>query len=356
MGTLGIGIRVLLMWSSRSASAQRRARVLNVISLVGLGVSGIVLVSVLPKITKVAGFGKFMSDLLAHGWPLLLLTLIAGPVRTLTWRAFVGAGLAGLLVDSSLARVIGQPVMDHLTHHPTIAVAVWGPFCEELTKSLLVVLMVLLAARHTAARPSVADIVLLGAWTGAGFALYENAQYGRGGASWDAVPLLSLLNPTLGHSSVAGSSIVGAGHMVYTGVVALGLAVGLFYRRRWRFAWLAVPAGYAIAFGEHSALNAVVNSSGSLRAPFNVFNYLTLMGWLSSLLLFGATAALSVSEWRRGTRRAPGSAGGQVPPWLWLRPTEIARRGERLAAVQTTRPTKATPPAPTASVPMGAWS
>jgi hypothetical protein len=84
------------------------------------------------------------------------------------------------------------------------------------------------------------------------------------------------------------------------------------------------------------------------------------MGWLSSLLLFGATAALSVFEWRRGTRRAPGStrgsAGGQVPPWLWLRPTEIARRGERLAAVQTTRPTKAIPPAPTASVPMGAWS
>ena len=72
------------------------------VSTVALAISGLTVLASLPRITKTAGMHVFTVDLAAQLWTLALLMFVAGPVRTIGWRAFVGAGLTGLLGITAL--------------------------------------------------------------------------------------------------------------------------------------------------------------------------------------------------------------------------------------------------------------
>ena len=49
--------------------------------------------------------------------------------------------------------------------------------------------------------------------------------------------------------------MLAGGHIVYTALVALGLAVGLLYGRRFRWAWLAMPVTFVVVVLEHMIVN-----------------------------------------------------------------------------------------------------
>ncbi|WP_018348859.1 PrsW family glutamic-type intramembrane protease [Longispora albida] len=323
---VGIGFRVLLTWAARQSSPARRAKVLGVVTWAGLAVSAVAALAMLPSITQAAGFGTFLADLLGHAWPIGVLTLVTGGVRTLPWRTFAGAGLTGFLGLTALSRLAGEPVIALLGRDNPLAIAVWVPLTEEIIKALPVLVLALLAARRRDHRPSAADLVLLAAWTGAGFALYEDALFGRGALDpADGFPL-SLLVPGAGVHHVWGVSMMAAGHLVYTGLAGLGIAVGVLYRRRHRLAWLALPVALAIAAGEHAAVNGLyVLDPAVMRAARLPF----LGGWLASIVLVGGTLALVAYEWLRVNRSARG--------WFFSEPAELARRSASLATLQKGR-------------------
>lgn len=325
LGALGIGLRVVLMWTARSASNRRREQVLGLLSWVGLGIAAVTLIGVLPRLTDAGGFGLFLNDVVTHAWTIGLLTIGASLVRTMNWKAFLGAGLSGFFGVPALSRLVGRPIVYLLGDDSALAVAFWVPLTEEILKLLPVALVVFLATRRTNLRPSAMDLALMGAWSGAGFALYENGLYGRGGLKLDAFPI-SLFNP----SGMAGDSFLAAGHLVWTAIAALGLGIGLLYLKRWRLLWLAAPIGLGVAVLEHATGNASslsVWSGGFLGALATIGKVLTLGGWLSALLLIAASVLTVVIEWKNGTR---------TPVKLWLRipKDEARRRGEALARLQ----------------------
>ena len=325
----GVGLRVALLLFARSGASVHRARVMKNVSTVGLGVAAVTIVAALPVTTRAGGFGHFSSDLFAHLWMLGIVTVASSPVRTLGWRAFVGAGLTGFLGLTALARLIGRPVITSLGADSVFANSVWVPATEVLCQSLPVLLLLLLAVRTRAVRPSAVDLLLMGAWAGAGFALYEDTQFGRGGVHWSAAPPFSLLFPS--EESVHGNaSMLIAGHAVWMALLGLGLGFGVLYRRRFRRAWLAIPVALAVALVEHGAGNALgaTNAHGSSPLLEKLLVALTLGGWLSSILLVAGVIGVLLIE-----RKAlmPSSKAAE---W-WPLPQALAQtRGQQLARAQ----------------------
>jgi RsiW-degrading membrane proteinase PrsW (M82 family) len=325
----GIGLKVALSYAARSASSAARARVMNLVSTVALAISGLIVLASLPRITKAAGLHPFTMDVAAQLWTLALLLLAAGPVRTIGWRALVGAGLTGLLGITALARLVGTPLVEKLGTYSIVATALWVPITEEALKLLPVALVLRMAMRRTAARPSVLDLTMIGAWTGAGFALFENATAGRGGFSLAANPFLSLLFPSEGKGTASGWTVAQMGHMGHTAVIVLGVSFALLYRRQFSRAWIAPVAAIAAVLVEHCSQNAMI--TGHLNGVVTKISIvLTLGGRLTSLMLIGGVAYVIALEWR--------VVGGAFAPKAWfpLPPAEAQRRSRLLAAAQAT--------------------
>jgi RsiW-degrading membrane proteinase PrsW (M82 family) len=332
---VGVGLRVALIYAGRAAGSVRRTQVMTLVSSVGLSISVLTLVGVVPHLTQAGGVAKFGADLFAHGWTLAIVTLAVATVRTLSWRAFLGAGLTGFLAVPAIAALIGRPVVSRLGTNSGLATAGWAPLTEEILKALPVLLIAVLAVRRSATRPSAADLLLLGLCSGAGFALFENAVYGRGGANWSAAPLASLLVPSGTTTALYGRpGMLVSGHMLHTGLLALGIAITLMYRGiRWR-RW-ALPAAFLVVVAEHAAVNGrlLTSSNGDSPGWAKLLAAFTLHGWLSILLFVSGSTAIVLYEWRNATRRAP-RASGQPSAWLIPSPREIGRRGAALASLQ----------------------
>lgn len=247
--------------------------------------------------------GRFVLDLVAQGWTVLLLLAVAAPVRTLGWQPLLAVGLAGFVGLPAMARALGSPVVEARGVDDVVATSVWVPVTEEVVKVLPVLLVAALALRVRTGRPAALDLTLLGAVSGAGFALYENLQFGRATADPTAVPPLSLLVPSL--DPVAAGYV--AGHQVWSALLAAGLGFGLLYRRRFRLAWTAIPVTFAVVVLEHGVLNA--------SAPDGFLLALVAHGLLSPALLLLAVAALAVLERRPTTRPPDRLAGVRLRPW-----------------------------------------
>jgi RsiW-degrading membrane proteinase PrsW (M82 family) len=248
-------------------------------------------------------------------------------VRTLGWRAFAGAFLFGFLGLTGLARFLGRPLIVALGTSNLFASAIWVPMTEEICKMIPVVLVLVLALRRTGSRPSLLDLVLIGCWAAAGFAVYENSGYGRGGFSLTASSITSLFFPDIMKGSAFGWNVVQNGHMVHTAVIALGVGFAFLYRRRLQRAWVVAAAGIAIALLEHCSQNAI--TTGHVNSIIGkALLAITLDGRLSSIALIAGIAYVATIEWR--------AVGAVFQPREWLQPSlaEIQRRGAQLAALQ----------------------
>jgi len=325
---VSIGLRVAWSYAATSASSPSRAGTTLMISNVGLAISAVALLAALPRLTQSAGVQTFLVDLLAQLWTIAVLTVVAGPVRTLGWRAFAGVALTGFLAITGLARFVGRPLIENLGASNLFAVALWVPVTEELVKLIPVAIVLALALRRTDARPSALDVMLVGAWTGAGFAVYENAALGRGSFSLWTNPALSLLVPSAGKGTAFWWPVVQTGHLVHTALIALAAAFAVLYGRRIRRAWIAAAVAIGAVLLEHCSQNAM--AAGDLNETIaKATLVLTLGGWLSSTLLVAGVAYLMAFEWR--------IVGGAFRPvdWFRLQPAEALRRSALLARVQS---------------------
>ncbi len=323
-----IGLRVAFLYAAKSATAPARARVLALVSNTGLAIAGVTVLATLPHLTQRAGIGTFTANLVALLWTLAILTAVAGPVRTLGWRAVVGAGMTGFLALTALAGLLGRPVVAALGTSSLLAVVVWVPLIEELSKAIPVAFVAFVALRRTALRPSALDLMLVGAWSGAGFTLYENAMYGRGGFHLADVPVISLVFPNEMTRPVLDWTVVQAGHLVYSALIGLGVGLALLYRRRIPRPGLVLLAAFLAAFLEHATMNALdllpltTTLAGLLLTP-------TFGGRLCSILLIVGTGYAFYME-----RRAIGSVAFHPEEWVQLPAAEAQRRSTLLARAQ----------------------
>jgi len=328
---IGIGLKVAWTYVARSASSASRTRIAALLSNVGLALSTVAVIAALPRLTKTAGVGLLLIDLCAQLWTLGILMAVAGPVRTVGWRAFLGAFLFGFLGLTGFARFLGRPVIVALGGSSVLAVGIWVPFTEELCKMIPVMLILALALRRSDSRPSLLDLVLVGCWAAAGFAVYENATYGRGLFSLTASYLMSPVFPGALKGTANGWTIVQTGHLVHTALITLGVGFTFLYGHRLRRAWIVTATALAASLIEHCSQNSII-TGGVNRYVADFLLIITLNGRLSTLLLAAGIAYVAVIEWR--------AVGGGFRPREWLRPppAEMQRRGARLAALQSAAP------------------
>jgi RsiW-degrading membrane proteinase PrsW (M82 family) len=319
-------------------------RPIELVSWIGLGMSTFTLVFALPRMfDHGGGASRVLGNVAVVAWSLLLITLAVAPVRTIGPRAVAGAWFSGFFGVISLSTLVGRPVIRHFGMGSSFAVAFWAPFTEELLKLLPVALFLVLATRNRQARPSAGDAMLFAATVGGGFAVYENALYARSAGGWSAHPPFSLLLPSLQKTSDgAGTSVLVGGHLVFTAVAGLGLAITLGYRRRFRLAWLAAPVCFAVVVGEHAMANelSLVSSGASKPWWLLLIRLGTLDGYLTTLLFFAGLAFVTVVERRLVGRTGllPRAApGARLAAYLAsLRPPrwQVAGRASALAAIQ----------------------
>ena len=322
-----IALKVALTYASRSASSAARTQVMNLVSTVGLAISVVTLIASMPRITKAGGVQLFLLDFFAQLWTIGLLWIVAGPVRTIGWRAFVGAWLTGFLGLTALARLVGTPIIDKLGVSNMLGTALWVPITEELIKLLPVILVLVMAMRRPRARPSVLDVVLLAASTSAGFNIYESATFGRGAFSLSATPILSLFVPGLFKGSSYSWTMMQTGHLVHTALIALGVAFALMYPKQFARRWIVPTVAIAAVLIEHCSQNAII--TGQLNETIGKLSIvLTLGGRLTTVMLIGGVAYVAMLEWR--------ALGGafDMAKWLRLTPSESTRRSTLLAAAQ----------------------
>jgi RsiW-degrading membrane proteinase PrsW (M82 family) len=347
----------MLMSAWHRAAPSQRARVILVLSIVGLVISTVNLAVALPILLSVGGPGPFVANAAGTLWTIGLLALVTVFTRTLPWRAVLGVFFVGFFGCTALATLVGKPVISALGAQSPLATAVVVPITEEVFKAAPVIILLVLARRHRSARPSTGDAVLLGAAVGAGFALYEDALFGRSsGAGWINAPPFSWLIPSVHSNSGGGITMLADGHIVYTALVALGLAVGLLYGRHARRAWLAIPVTLVVVVLEHMSANEVVLIAPGEAAPawVQLTSILTLDGYLSAVLLVGGLALATAAETRALRRACAGivAARFQLVHALVLNGPEIALRAAALAAMQVDKtPLHAEPAGPPVPLP-----
>ena len=324
-----VAVRVALWFSKRSASSLASARISRMIAYAGLCTAAVSIIASLPVVTRNGGFGDFTTDLLQHLWTLLLLAVLAAPVRTLPWRAFIGAAFAGYLAVSQLAYLIGRPVINSLGQASTLAVGLYVPVTEQLLEALPVLIFVLIAIRSQRQRPSAVDCALFAAWVGAGYAIYENAEFGRVGGSFSGAGAISFLFPSSTTQTVFLTTTLVAGHMVWDALVGLGIGVSFLYGHRYRLAWLAAPVAFLVALAEHCVTNSLsVTVTGTGPLVVRLLKTLTLNGHLSVFLLVAGLILMLLIEWRAVR------SGGDIRQWIQLPPPLAGQRSSRLARLQ----------------------
>ena len=286
---------------------------LQLLSWLGLAISLITLALASPKlIEEGGGAGLVFGNVAQYGWTIALLALVFAWTRTIGVRALTGAALGGFFGVSSLAVLIGKPFVDRLGADSVFVMTVFAPVSEELLKLMPVALFLLLAMRSRQFRPSIADVVLFGTTVACGMSIYENILYMRG---TDGGWLANLpFSPALPFLHMQGRMLVG-GHVVYTALTSLGLAVTVIYGSRVRLARYALPVTLAVAIFEHMTVDRLVLIGSDDLGLFARLSLLvTLYGYLSTFLLVAGVAAVAVFE-----RRVLQRGGAALPASLTVR-------------------------------------
>ena len=305
IGASTIALRVALLLRTRRSSALSNARVMNVVSLVGLGLSVAATIATLVVLFRAGGDPVgFLEDVGLHAWTLALVVVAAAAVRTTGWRVMAGVAIGGFLGASGLSRTVGVPIVATLGVDNLFATSIWVPVTEELFKALPVAVIVLIAARDRRGRPSAIDMAGLGAFSGAGSTLMENGQFGRLFVDWGAALPFSVVFPTMQRGDGPGLFDVVAGHTVWTALFCMGLGFGVLYFRRFRFAWVAIPATFFVVVFEHGVGNALV------PIPFGgMAAVLALVVGFGALVWFERRPLRGRSRWRDGIRVTATTAG-----------------------------------------------
>jgi len=208
----------------------------------------------------------FMGELIVLGSATRTVTL-----RELAWLFLMGGAMMGVGYFGGLVA----------PDYPANAFVI--PPMEETLK-LAPVLWILWRGRKARTWSlGVTDLLLMGAATGAGFAMVEDA-YIRHAAAWGAhLPWLPLVE-------ISGGRLI-VSHAIWTSLAAMMLGWALLLRNRVSVAIAVGVSGYAWSILDHAANNYAVHVSGWSA---NLLNAITGYGWIS-LYLFGIGALAGIA-------------------------------------------------------------
>ena len=199
-----------------------------------------------------------------------LLEILAVTIATRSISA--GAGLSALGLGLGLT----APLMVGAGHAITAAgldtsvgIVNWGliPLVEELLKLVPVGIVILLRARRQRTAPNPSDLLMLGCFAGAGFALAENTLLVQNSAGI-ARDMARQYGPHVGGLYLVPGAWGAAGyvgHAAATGLVCAGLGLGLALRTRLGPSWWALPLaclGWIVL--EHTLTNYYVGSGSRI--------------------------------------------------------------------------------------------
>jgi len=236
-----------------------------------------------------------------------------------TRSMFVGSALAalGLGLGVVTTLMIGAGHALELAGIDTgSGVGNWGliPLLEESLKLVPVALVAWLYRRRTGLDANPSDLLMLGCFAGAGFALAENAMLVRDNAGI-ARDMARQYGPHIGPFYLvpgAWGSAGYVGHAAATGLVSATFGLGLALRRRLGPSWWMVPAaGFAWIVVEHVLTNFYVGSGSD--AALMLGN-----GRLTPWIFVAVAIAIVVLDSMRG------AAVLKHSPTLWLR-TQMVR-------------------------------
>lgn len=265
----------------------------------------------LPAGLLVCGLLRLLDRLNPKPWGVLAFTVAWGALVCSAFMSYAN-GFFNLTVHH-LVRGMGQEASQAEAIGNLAAALLSAPLGEELLKGLAVVALLLWRPR-TVLGPL--DGIILGAWTGAAFAVAENVFYfsnAFGTAGWWDLILRRSTQAVALH--VLCSMIFG----VFVGFAALRPTVSL------RLAW--ITAGW-LASGFWHGL-----SNGLKIFPQQGW---TTGFWVVSILLVGALIVVARSDWRAVSRRL--AARGMVAGYFRL-PADAGRWALWQRWLQTTEPT-----------------
>lgn len=253
-----------------------------------------------------------------------------------TRSMFVGAALSALGLGLGLVTtaMIGAGHVVTLAGLDTSSGAAnWGliPSLEESLKLAPVAVVAWLHFRRTGRSPNPSDLLMLGCFAGAGFALAENALLVRDNAGI-ARDMARQYGPHLGPFYLVPGAWGAAGyvgHAAATGLISATFGLGLALRRQLGGSWWLVPAaGFSWILLEHVLTNYYVGSGSDAALVLG-------NGRLTPWIFIGVAIAIAALDARRG--------------WTALQHSAILRRRLGAAKAAVLRRTAPKPRSPLAA-------
>lgn len=282
----------------------------NLIRTIALLMSVVVFLALLPSLAQVGGPGPLAMNLATHAYVLAWLMLLTLPVRSIGSREVLVAFFLGMFLIPGFVFLIGTPIRSWLADDPHTLAIIWAPLLEETGLLLAVAILAFRLVRRSAGPPGLADLFVLGFAVGAGYAIHEDALYGRFQPGWHTTfatvfdGAYGWAYPTFSDMTFGFSTYHGA-HGAFLGL-AVAIAVLLVSRARWVAA--VVPVAWAYSVVDHAAANWQV-SYGDVWFGVAVAN-----GHAIALVVLLAPAVLLVVELVRRRR----STVPLPTPTIWL--------------------------------------
>ncbi len=284
----------------------------SLIQTVGLGLSMVSFVLLWPSLLEAdwagpGGAGPVLGNLFLHAYVLGWLLLVTIAVRSIGCREVMIAFFMGVFLVPSFVFVAGWPARQALLSSNPEAIAVyWAPVLEETGLLLALGILTWRLLRRAGRAPGILDLYVLGFAVGSGFAVHEDALYGRLLAGFPTQTVSDAFSGAYGPlfptfvdtgQTVAGANIgfytYHAGHGAFFGLV-IGIIV-LLYRRYWWVVFL-LPAAWLYAVVEHGVSNAQLS-----RGPL-ALRHLFAGGHLIAVLLVLVVPTLLVIAYLRRAR------------------------------------------------------
>ncbi len=223
--------------------------------------------------------GALARNVAWHAWPVCWLMLVSMLSRSRTLVNVVAVFLGGYFTSIWISVLLNDVVEPWVADDGGLRLVVIVPAIEEVAKLVPLATVVLAWWWRSGGTPGATDFGILGFASGAGFAVHEDAMWGRvtaGGLD----SALGWFLPSA-HTDLA----VLAGHAVWTGLVGLTIGLWMTRRRQW-WSWLLPWVALALVVADHGIWNSYYLRD-SLR-PW------LLDGWLPiALFLVGAVAAVA---------------------------------------------------------------